>query len=86
MGAEVGFSLSDRRAGEGCAASPRDTLCHIDLLRGGIAGPFTLEASIESEAHQLFFNASLRFAQPNAVVPFSGMEHGDPAVWFATEK
>jgi hypothetical protein len=47
-------------------------------------GPYTLEVGLESDALSIFFNASLRFAQPNAVVPVSGMEHGDPLTWFAS--
>jgi hypothetical protein len=46
-------------------------------------GPFSLDVNVESEANQLFFNAGLKFAQANARVPTSSMEHGDPALWFA---
>jgi hypothetical protein len=64
---------------------PEPQLHLIDITPDRSAvGPFTLEASIESEAFQVFLNASLRFAQPNALVPVSSMEHGDPALWFAT--
>jgi colicin import membrane protein len=46
-------------------------------------GPYKLEVGIESESNNLFFNASLPFAQPNALVPMSSLEHGDPVMWFA---
>jgi hypothetical protein len=49
----------------------------------GAIGPFKLEWSIESDGYSLFRNGSHQFAQPNALVPFSGFEHGDPAIWFA---
>lgn len=48
-------------------------------------GPFSVNASIESDAYSVFFNTSLRFAQPNALVPVSSFEHGDPSMWFAAE-
>ena len=51
----------------------------------GPFGPFKVEANIEYEPASLFFNATLPFAQPNAVVPFTSMEHGDPTQWFAAQ-
>lgn len=48
-------------------------------------GPFSLEVSIEDEASGLYFNAAYRFGQPNAVVPVSSMEHGDPGRWFTAD-
>ncbi len=48
-------------------------------------GPFTLEVGIDSEAHGISFNTSLRFAQPNALVPISSLEHGDTGLWFASQ-
>ena len=49
-------------------------------------GPFTLEVGIDSEAHAISFNASLRFAQPNALVPISSLEHGEAGLWFARRR
>jgi hypothetical protein len=48
----------------------------------GPAGPFTLEVNVESEVNLLFFNTNLKFAQANARVPISGLEHGDLGLWF----
>ena len=48
-------------------------------------GPFSVAASIESDANSVFFNTSLRFAQPNSWVPVSSFEHGDASMWFAAE-
>jgi len=46
-------------------------------------GPFSFDATIESDAYGLFFNASDRFAHPNAVAPATDFEHADPTRWFA---
>src|SRR5204862_1016878 len=34
--------------------------------------------------HGINFSTSLRFAHANALIPWSGMEHGDPTMWFAS--
>jgi len=49
-------------------------------------GPFKLEVTIDSEGHGLYFNASVSLAHPNTMAPFSGMEHGDSSMWFASDK
>ncbi len=51
----------------------------------GALGPFKLEAGIESDAYSIFHTSSQSFGQPNALVPFTGFEHGDPGIWFAAE-
>src|SRR5262249_49675645 len=49
----------------------------------GSVGPDKLEVGIDNDANNLFFHGSVSFPQPNALVPMSGMEHGDKTLWFA---
>lgn len=48
-------------------------------------GPFMLEAGIDSEAHGISFSTTLRFAQPNSLIPISSLEHGNAGIWFAAD-
>jgi hypothetical protein len=76
--------LFNRPAAIKPAAEPQQYL--LDVTPDAVAvGPFKLEASIDSESQGLSFNASLAFGQPNALVPVSSMEHGDPGMWFAAD-
>ena len=58
----------------------------VDVTPGvpGAVGPFSLEAGVESDVHGISFSTSQRFAHSNALVPLSGMEHGDPTLWYAS--
>ena len=76
--------LFNRQAAVKPAAQPQQHLLEITPEAGAV-GPFKLEVSIDSESHNVFFNAAVPFAQPNARMPVSGMEHGDPGMWFAAE-
>jgi hypothetical protein len=52
----------------------------------GAVGPFSLDAGLDSDVHGISFSISQRFAHPNALVPLSSMEHGDPTLWFASSE
>src|SRR5439155_5868086 len=81
-----GNVVADRQAPLRPAIEPR--LHQVDVTPGvpGAVGPFTLDAGVESDVHGINFSTAQRFAHANALVPLSGMEHGDPAMWYASSE
>jgi hypothetical protein len=79
-----GNVIADRQAPLRPAVEPE--LHQVDVTPGvpGAVGPFTLEAGVESDVHGISFSTVQRFAHANSLVPVSGMEHGDPTLWFAS--
>jgi hypothetical protein len=75
--------IADRQSALRPAIEPQ--LHQVDVTPDvGAVGPFSLEAGVESDVHGISFSTSQRFAHANALVPVSGMEHGDPTMWYAS--
>ncbi len=65
---------------------PRPTWHAVDITPPEgkkMLGPFRADISIESDVYSIYLNTSLKFPYPNALVPVTGFEHGDVALWFA---
>lgn len=76
-------AVLNRQAELQASASPQLHRVDVTPDTTSSVGPFTLEATLESEMLSLFFSTTQRFAQPNALLPISSMEHGDRGMWLA---
>jgi hypothetical protein len=81
-----GNVIADRQTPLRPATEPQLLQADVTPAVPGAVGPFSLDAGIDSDLHGISFSAALRFAHPNALVPLSSMEHGDPALWFASSE